>query len=106
VRKHPPVENFDIEQIDDVIHGRIRLGVMAYLAAVDGAEFNELKARLGATDGTLSVHLRKLEEAGYIAIDKSFRNRRPLTTARLTTEGRRAFKRYLDALGKLTGLTG
>jgi len=100
------VENFDIEQIDDVIHGRIRLGVMAYLAAVDGAEFNELKARLGATDGTLSVHLRKLEEAGYIAIDKSFRNRRPLTTARLTTEGRRAFKRYLDALGKLTGLTG
>lgn len=106
MRKHPPVENFDIGQIDDVIHGRIRLGVMAYLAAVDGAEFNELKARLGATDGTLSVHLRKLEEAGYIAIEKSFRNRRPLTTARLTAEGRRAFKRYLDALGKLTGLTG
>ncbi len=106
MRKHPPVENFDIEQIDDVIHGRIRLGVMAYLAAVDAAEFNELKARLGATDGTLSVHLRKLEEAGYIVIEKSFRNRRPLTTAGLTAEGRRAFKRYLGALGKLTGLTG
>jgi DNA-binding MarR family transcriptional regulator len=99
------VEGFDIEQIDDVIHGRVRLGVMAYLAASDAAEFNELKARLGATDGTLSVHLRKLEEAGYIAIEKSFRNRRPLTRARLTAEGRKAFKRYLDALGKLTGLS-
>jgi DNA-binding MarR family transcriptional regulator len=97
---------FDIGQIDDVIHGRVRLGVMAFLAAGDSADFNTLKAKIGATDGTLSVHLRKLEEAGYIAIDKSFRNRRPLTTARLTPEGRRAFKRYLDALGKLTGLTG
>jgi DNA-binding MarR family transcriptional regulator len=105
LRKLPPVEGFDIEQIDDVIHGRVRLGVMAYLAASDVAEFNELKAKLGATDGTLSVHLRKLEEAGYIAIEKTFRDRRPLTRAKLTTEGRKAFKRYLDALGKLTGLS-
>jgi DNA-binding MarR family transcriptional regulator len=105
LRKLPPVEGFDIEQIDDVIHGRVRLGVMAYLAASDVAEFNELKARLGATDGTLSVHLRKLEEAGYIAIEKTFRDRRPLTRAKLTAEGRKAFKRYLDALGKLTGLS-
>ena len=100
------MNEFDITQIDDVIHGRVRLGVMAYLAAADSAEFNTLKDKIGATDGTLSVHLRKLEEAGYIAIDKSFRNRRPLTTAKLTAEGRRAFKRYLDALGKLTGLSG
>lgn len=99
------MNEFNIDKIDDVIHGRVRLGVMAYLAAADTAEFNELKARLGATDGTLSVHLRKLEEAGYIAIEKSFRDRRPLTRARLTAEGRRAFKRYLDALGKLTGLS-
>ena len=99
------MEGFDIEQIDDVIHGRVRLGVMAYLAASDMAEFNQLKAKLGATDGTLSVHLRKLEEAGYIAIEKSFRDRRPLTRAKLTSEGRKAFKRYLDALGKLTGLS-
>ena len=97
---------FDIGQIDEVIHGRVRLGVMAFLAAGDSADFNTLKDKIGATDGTLSVHLRKLEEAGYIAIDKSFRNRRPLTTAKLTAEGRRAFKRYLDALGKLTGLSG
>ncbi|HEY7799477.1 MAG TPA: transcriptional regulator [Hyphomonadaceae bacterium] len=105
MRKLPPVDGFDIEQIDDLIHGRVRLGVMAYLAASDMAEFNQLKAKLGATDGTLSVHLRKLEEAGYIAIEKTFRDRRPLTRARLTPEGRKAFRRYLDALGKLTGLS-
>jgi DNA-binding MarR family transcriptional regulator len=105
LRKLPPVEGFDIEKIDEVIHGRVRLGVMAYLAASDVAEFNELKAKLGATDGTLSVHLRKLEEAGYISIEKTFRDRRPLTRAKLTAEGRKAFKRYLDALGKLTGLS-
>jgi DNA-binding MarR family transcriptional regulator len=98
------VEAFDIEQIDEVIHGRVRLGVMAYLAAAEVAEFNQLKEKLGATDGTLSVHLRKLEEANYIAIEKTFRDRRPLTRARLTPRGRKAFKAYLDALGKLTGL--
>jgi DNA-binding MarR family transcriptional regulator len=98
-------DGFDIGKIDDVIHGRVRLGVMAYLAAADVAEFNQLKHKLGATDGTLSVHLRKLEDAGYIAIEKSFRDRRPLTRAKLTPEGRKAFKRYLDALGKLTGLS-
>jgi DNA-binding MarR family transcriptional regulator len=104
MKKLPPVETLDIGNIDEVIHGRVRLGVMAYLAASETAEFNQLKAALSATDGALSVHLRKLEEAGYVAIDKSFRDRRPLTTARLTTEGRKAFRRYLEALGKLTGL--
>jgi DNA-binding MarR family transcriptional regulator len=106
VRKPPEVNEYDVTAIDDVIHGRVRLGVMAFLAAMDAAEFNTLKDKVGATDGTLSVHLRKLEEAGYIVIDKSFRNRRPLTTARLTSEGRKAFKRYLEALGRLTGLGG
>ena len=100
------MDAFDIEKIDEVIHGRMRLGVMAYLAATDAAEFNQLKEKLGATDGTLSVHLRKLEEAGYIAIEKTFRDRRPLTRAKLTPQGRKAFRAYLDALGKLTGLFG
>ena len=99
------MNEFDIGKIDDVIHGRVRLGVMAFLAVADAAEFNQLKEKLGATDGTLSVHLRKLEEAGYISIEKTFLDRKPLTRARLTAEGRRAFKRYLDALGKLTGLS-
>ncbi len=105
-KPRPSEDDFNVERIDDVIHGRVRLGVMAYLSAADTAEFNELKAKIGATDGALSVHLRKLEEAGYIAIEKTFRDRRPLTRAKLTSEGRKAFRAYLDALGKLTGLGG
>ena len=63
---------FDIARIDDVIHGRMRLGIMAYLADAEVADFNELKRALEATQGNLSIHLRKLEDAGYIAIEKSF----------------------------------
>jgi DNA-binding MarR family transcriptional regulator len=92
---------FDIGQIDEVIHGRLRLGVMAYLADAEVADFNELKAALDATQGNLSIHLRKLEEAGYVAIEKSFLNRKPLTRIRLTDKGRSAFARYLDAIAKL-----
>ena len=94
---------FDIGQIDDVIHGRMRLGIMAYLADAEAADFNELKALLQATQGNLSVHLRKLEEAGYIVIEKSFLNRKPLTRARITEKGRKAFAAYLEALGRLIG---
>jgi DNA-binding MarR family transcriptional regulator len=92
---------FDIGQIDEVIHGRLRLGVMAYLADSEVADFNELKGALDATQGNLSIHLRKLEEAGYVAIEKSFLNRKPLTRIRLTDQGRAAFTRYLDAIAKL-----
>ena len=92
---------FDINRIDEVIHGRLRLGIMTYLADAEVADFNELKAALQATQGNLSVHLRKLEEAGYIAIDKSFLGRKPLTQARVTLAGRRAFAAYLAAISKL-----
>ena len=92
---------FDIGRIDDVIHGRMRLGIMAYLANVEVADFNALKSALEATQGNLSIHLRKLEEAGYIAIEKSFLGRKPLTRARLTEGGRQAFAEYLDAIGRL-----
>jgi DNA-binding MarR family transcriptional regulator len=95
------MKKFDIGQIDDVIHGRMRLGIMAYLADAEVADFNELKTMLQATQGNLSVHLRKLEEAGYIAIDKSFSGRKPLTRARMTPAGRKAFAAYLEALVKL-----
>ncbi|HEY8572007.1 transcriptional regulator [Phenylobacterium sp.] len=94
-------DDFDIAGIDEVIHGRLRLGVMAYLSTAESADFNTLKARLQATDGNLSVHLRKLQEAGYVAIDKSFLGRKPLTTVSLTKRGREAFIRYLDAMAKL-----
>ena len=92
---------FDIGRIDDVIHGRMRLGIMAYLANAEVADFNALKAALEATQGNLSIHLRKLEEAGYIAIEKSFLGRKPLTRARLTDAGRQAFTGYLDAIARL-----
>ena len=92
---------FDIEGLDEVIHGRMRLGIMAYLAHAEAADFNALKQALNASQGNLSIHLRKLEDAGYIAIDKSFLNRKPLTRARLTEAGRRAFAAYLDAIAKL-----
>ena len=94
-------DDFDISRIDEVIHGRIRLGIMAYLSGAEAADFNTLKARLQTTDGTLSVHLRKLEEAGFVAVTKSFVGRKPLTEARLTEEGRTAFVAYLDAMAGL-----
>ena len=97
---------FDIGKIDDVIHGRIRLGIMAYLATAEVADFNELKGLLQTTQGNLSVHLRKLEGAGYVEIEKSFLGRKPLTRARLTPSGRRAFASYLDAMQKLIGRKG
>ena len=95
--------HFDIAKLDDVIHGRMRLGIMAYLADAEAADFNELKAVLSATQGNLSIHLGKLDEAGYISIEKSFQGRKPLTRARITKAGRKAFADYLDALGKLIG---
>jgi DNA-binding MarR family transcriptional regulator len=92
---------FDIGRIDDVIHGRLRLGIMAYLANAEVADFNELKAALQATQGNLSIHLRKLEDAHYIVIEKSFLARKPLTRARITLEGRKAFADYLKAMAAL-----
>jgi DNA-binding MarR family transcriptional regulator len=100
------VDGFDIERIDEVIHGRLRLGIMAFLSGAGTAEFNALKRRLGATDGNLSTHLRKLEEAGYVAIDKGFVGKKPLTRVSLTDSGRMAFVRYLQAMSELVGQAG
>lgn len=97
------MDGFDVEAIDEVIHGRVRLGIMAFLSGVEQAEFNAIKARLKTTDGNLSVHLRKLEDAGYVAVEKTFVGRKPLTRASLTEQGRAAFVAYLDALKKLVG---
>lgn len=94
-------DDFDISGIDEVIHGRVRLGIMAYLSGAASADFNALKAKLNATDGNLSVHLSKLEQAGYVAIAKTFVGKKPLTTVSLTPAGREAFIAYLDAMAKL-----
>jgi len=93
----------DLGKIDDVIHGRMRLGIMVYLADAETADFTELKTILEATQGNLSVHLKKLEEAGYVAIDKSFVKNKPLTRVSITETGRKAFAAYLFALGNLIG---
>ena len=95
------MDGFDIAQVDEVIHGRVRLGVMAYLATAETAEFSVLRARLALTDGNLSVHLRRLEEAGYVAIEKRFVGKKPNTRVALTAQGRAAFAAYLDAIGRL-----
>lgn len=96
----------DLGGIDEIIHGRLRLGVMVYLADAEVADFTELKAALDATQGNLSVHLKKLEEAGYVTIEKSFVERKPLTRIRITPAGRRAFAAYLAAMGRLIGSRG
>jgi DNA-binding MarR family transcriptional regulator len=93
---------FDHNGIGDVIHGRLRLGIMAYLSSVSPAVFGELKAKVGATDGNLSTHLRKLEEAGYVRIEKRFVGKRPQTRVFLTDEGRAAWVRWLDRMTSLT----
>ena len=97
------MNRFDIGGIDEVIHGRLRLGVMAYLANAEVADFNELKAVLEVTQGNLSVQLRKLEDAGYVAIEKGFLGRKPRTRVRITPIGRKAFGAYLEALNKVIG---
>lgn len=96
-------EDFDAAALDDAIHGKLRLGLMAYLSSVETATFTELKQKTGASDGNLSVHLRKLEDAGYVAISKSFVDRKPQTRAGLTDTGRAAWIAYLDQLRGLLG---
>jgi len=93
----------DLGRIDEIIHGRIRLGIMVYLADAEVADFTELKTALEATQGNLSIHLKKLEEAGYVSIDKSFVDKKPLTRVRITDGGRDAFQAYVEAIGALIG---
>ncbi|HWF87141.1 MAG TPA: transcriptional regulator [Vicinamibacterales bacterium] len=81
--------------LDRLIHERLRLGIVSALAANDRLTFGELKRLLQTTDGNLSVHARKLEEAGYIACEKTFAGRVPQTAYRLTASGRRALDKYL-----------
>ena len=97
---------FDHNAIDDVIHGRIRLGVVAYLSAVESALFSELRDKVGATDGNLSAHLRKLEDAGYVAVEKSFVNRKPQTRLSLTQAGRKAWAAWLSQMETLRNAAG
>ena len=89
------------EDIDPVIHERVRLSIVSALAVAAELSFNELKETLSLTDGNLSAHARTLEEAGYIVVDKSFRGRRPYTAMRLSAKGRKAFQRYVETLRQI-----
>jgi len=91
--------------LDRLIHERMRLGIVSALAVNDSLRFNDLKKLLKTTDGNLSVHARKLEEAGYVACVKYFEGRLPKTEYRLTAEGRRALERYLDHMEALIRAT-
>jgi DNA-binding HxlR family transcriptional regulator len=91
--------------LDRLIHERVRLGIVSALAVNRSLTFNELKAMLKTTDGNLSVHARKLEEADYILCTKSFAGRLPKTEYRLTVAGRRALERYLNHMEALIRAT-
>jgi len=82
--------------LDRLLHDRMRLGIVSALAAADDLSFTDLKSALNATDGNLSVHARKLEEAGYVSCKKTFSGRTPRTAYKLTASGRRALEKYLD----------
>jgi DNA-binding MarR family transcriptional regulator len=100
-----PAKDAAPADLDRLIHERIRLGIVSALAVNRSLTFNELKALLKTTDGNLSVHARKLEEADYIVCSKSFDGRLPKTEYRLTAAGRRALERYLNHMEALIRAT-
>lgn len=90
-----------LPELDRLVHERLRLAIVSALAVTEDLSFRDLRDLTGATDGNLSIHARKLEEAGYVECAKRFRGRTPLTTYRLTVLGRRALLRYLDHMEAL-----
>ena len=94
------MNDFNHQQIDDILHSRIRLAVIAALVSVDNAEFIFLKDVVKTTDGNLSTHLKKLEDAGYIVSKKRFVNKKPLTKYKITEKGKHALENYVDTLEK------
>jgi DNA-binding HxlR family transcriptional regulator len=99
------VTDSDHTQLHRLLNDRVRLGIVSSLAVSDSLSFKELKELLGATDGNLSVHARKLEDGGYIACRKSFAGRKPRTDYTLTSQGRIALKRYLQHMEALIAAT-
>ncbi len=97
----PEAASFCLPPVDQLIHERIRLGIVSALAVNDSLTFKDLKAFLQTTDGNLSVHARKLEEAGYIVCQKSFEKRTPKTEYKLTPTGKKMFEKYLNHMEAL-----
>jgi DNA-binding HxlR family transcriptional regulator len=93
----------ELPELNPVIHGKLRLALLSLLATVEEAEFTWLRARTGSTDGNLGAQLVKLEEAGYVAMEKRFVQRKPQTSYRMTEAGRQALTEYVQALRQLLG---
>ena len=94
-------QNYECDRIDDLIHSRVRLATMAYLSGAGTADFKAIKSAVKATDGNISVHLRKLEDAGYLVSIKQFNGRKPQTLYEISDKGRSAWRRYLTHLSEL-----
>lgn len=92
------MNEFDHQQLDEMIHSRIRLAIMAVLITSEEAEFTYLREKVNTTDGNLSTHIKKLEDAGYVSVEKKFENRKPVTRFSLTEKGRKAFTIYIERL--------
>lgn len=86
------------QQLDKVIHEKNRMAIMSLLAAIQEMSFTDIRETLNMTDGNLITHIRTLQKAGYVSVSKSFKDKRPLTTCRLTAEGNDAFSGYVDLL--------
>lgn len=95
------MDNFDYKQLDNIIHSRIRLAIISVLISIDEADFKFIKQSVKATDGNLSIHIKKLEEAGYVSVEKLFVDRKPLSRYKLTAKGKTAFKKYIERLEKM-----
>ena len=93
--------NLSADDINDLIHGRVRLAAMAYIAGAGDADFTAIKKAVNTSDGNMSVHLRKLEDAGYLAVTKGYNERKPQTTYALTDIGRAAWHDYLEKMRQL-----
>ena len=95
------MKDFDYQQLNEIIHSRIRLAIMSVLITLEEAEFKFLKEKVSTTDGNLSVHLKKLENAEYIEVKKEFIDRKPVSTYKLSEKGREAFELYIKKLEDL-----
>lgn len=93
----------DLPELDPVIHGKLRLALLSLLASVEEADFTWLRQKTGSTDGNLGAQMLKLEEAGYVAMEKKFAGRKPQTLYRMTPAGREALAKYVSALKRLLG---
>ena len=92
------MSDFDYKQLDDLLCSRIRLAIISVLVSVEKTDFKQLKTQTNATDGNLSVNLKKLEDAEYIEVEKKFIGRKPHTTYYISKKGKEAFKKYVEKL--------